>query len=233
MRWRLRRLRRLRRGLKVVAAAPATDHRASERFSRIEAKDLFLLKARHSWLVRRRVQSSTICADVCGMTTMGAAETRRPPLNMRMIISGLVFVLLGVIAGARQHRTGTWPTTTGEIQQSIRGGLRLFGWHTFTVTYSFSVDGKKFTVIEPLFARSSAQKRAVPAGLPLPGETWPITVAYNPQKPAEATIEAGLKTWPFVAGGLGVLLVVVALVMKLFPRAAGEEELPAGSVAPY
>ena len=167
------------------------------------------------------------------MTTFDSAETKRLPLNVRMVISGLVFVLLGLIAGARQQRTGAWPKVNGQVTQSIRGGIRLAGWYTFTVTYSFSVDGRKYTVLEPIWARRSPEHRAVPLGVPVPAENSQVPISYNPTRPSEATIDPGLKPWPFAVGGLGVLLVGMALVMKLFPRAAEAEALTAGTVAPY
>jgi len=127
---------------------------------------------------------------------------------------GLLFLAIGVVIfflGLRDHRTAKasagWPATEGSITHArIRvddRGETSESYHP-EITYDYSVLGSPYqgsrTVIGA--TKSYSSRRKAEAFL----ESFPIgkhvTVHYNPQKPDQSVLEAGV-----VRGAIGTLII--------------------------
>lgn len=88
----------------------------------------------------------------------------------------------------RAKASVSWPTTTGRITGS--GIKKVLFRRQPLITYSYSVNGAAYTSQRVSFAGGYKPKEVDPvlARYPVGSE---VTVAHDPQKPAEATLETG------------------------------------------
>ena len=103
-----------------------------------------------------------------------------------------------------------WPTTTGTITASqIK---KVVFRRQPQITYSYSVNGAPFTSQRVSFAGGHKPKEVDPilARYPVGSE---VTVAHDPQNPAEATLETGANKQ--VTAQLRVLLICFVLIVAV------------------
>jgi hypothetical protein len=103
-----------------------------------------------------------------------------------------------------------WPTTTGKITAS--NAAKVMFRRQPRITYSYSVDGAPFTSQRVSFAGGYKPKEVDPvlARYPVGGE---VTVAHDPQNPAEATLETGANKQ--VTAQVRILLICFILVVAV------------------
>jgi Protein of unknown function (DUF3592) len=128
-----------------------------------------------------------------------------------------------------------WPTTTGTITGSdIK---KVVFRRQPLITYSYSVNGQAFSSQRVSFAGGYKPKEVDPvlARYPVGGQ---VTVAHDPQNPAEATLETGSNKQ--VTAQLRVLLICFFLILAVnvlsyFVKSASRQSGPPrrtyGSVA--
>jgi hypothetical protein len=104
----------------------------------------------------------------------------------------------------------SWPTTTGKITASDT--VKVMFRRQPRITYSYSVNGAPFTSQRVSFAGGYKPKDVDPtlARYPVGGE---VTVAHDPQKPAEATLETGANKQ--VTAQVRILLICFILVVAV------------------
>ena len=88
----------------------------------------------------------------------------------------------------RAKASTSWPTTTGRVTAS--GIKKVMFRRQPQITYSYSVNGAPYTSQRVSFAGGYKPKEVDPvlARYPVGAE---VTVAHDPQTPAEATLETG------------------------------------------
>jgi hypothetical protein len=103
-----------------------------------------------------------------------------------------------------------WPTTTGRVTGSdIK---KVMFRRQPQITYTYSVNGTPFTSQRVSFAGGYKPKEVDPvlARYPIGNE---VTVAHDPQKPAEATLETGANKQ--VTAQVRVLLICFVLIVAM------------------
>jgi hypothetical protein len=102
----------------------------------------------------------------------------------------------------------SWPTTTGRITASDT--VKVMFRRQPRITYSYSVNGAPFTSQRVSFAGGYKPKDVDPtlARYPVGSE---VTVAHDPQKPAEATLETGATKQ--VTAQVRILLICFVLIV--------------------
>ena len=108
----------------------------------------------------------------------------------------------------RAKASVSWPTTTGKINGS--GIKKVMFRRQPLITYSYSVNGAPYTSQRVSFAGGYKPKEVDPilARYPVGSD---VTVAYDPQKPAEATLETGANKQ--VKAQVRILLICFILIV--------------------
>jgi hypothetical protein len=103
-----------------------------------------------------------------------------------------------------------WPTTTGRITSSDT--KKVMFRRQPQITYSYSANGNVFTSQRVSFAGGYKPKEVDPllARYPVGSE---VTVAHNPQNPAEATLETGANKQ--VTAQVRLLLICFVLIIAM------------------
>lgn len=130
------------------------------------------------------------------------------------IVSGIIATAWGAVLVSRARRRAQWPTTRGRIELSEPSSAEddLLPH----IEYSYTVDGRKFrrrldfpggTSPTPEFAASYVER--YPAGSE-------VKVHYNPERPEEAALEAGVHGGDWLVLAFGLCTIVVGLLMIAF-----------------
>lgn len=104
----------------------------------------------------------------------------------------------------------SWPTTTGRVTASDT--VKVMFRRQPRITYSYSVNGAPFTSQRVSFAGGYKPRDVDPtlARYPVSSE---VTVAHDPQKPAEATLETGATKQ--VTAQVRILLICFILIVAV------------------
>lgn len=103
-----------------------------------------------------------------------------------------------------------WPTTTGKV--TAAEAVKVMFRRQPRITYSYSVNGKSFTSQRISFAGGYRPKETDEILSRYPSGS-DVTVAYAPDKPAEATLETGANKQ--VTAQLRMLLIFFVLIVLL------------------
>jgi hypothetical protein len=136
-----------------------------------------------------------------------------------LVLGGIPMAMSGLWDGYRVMRSYFWPTTTGyvvSVKMEEIGSLPVSRWQP-RVTYSYSVNGRTFVSMQlsvsgPLEIGSESDARSyLHRYIP----NTPVTVYYDPVRPAESALEQSLseRTSRSLTFGLGACLVGVALLL--------------------
>ena len=110
----------------------------------------------------------------------------------------------------RAKASTSWPTTTGSITAS--GIKKVVFRRQPMITYTYAVNGTAYTSQRISFAGGYKPKEVDPVLARYPAGTA-VTVAYDPQHPAEATLETGANKQ--VTAQLRVLVICFIIIIAV------------------
>jgi hypothetical protein len=110
-----------------------------------------------------------------------------------------------------------WPHVEGTVLETELQAKRSF---VPKVTYQYSINGNTYTdkkeLFSPQFGGKDTRRQTSQKILAEYEKGGPITVYYNPQNPAESTVEIGVTWATFIKLGVGVLLFAVCTSLMLY-----------------
>lgn len=131
---------------------------------------------------------------------------------------------IGYDSTVKQHAAKSWPVAQGiVVHSSVREKEDSTGdsgtMYNAKVSTEYTVGGRRYRINEIYFAQSDAWStpsygaertvRKYKKGTQVP-------VYYDPERPAIATLEPGVKLWNYVSIGSGVGLMILGLVAFWF-----------------
>jgi len=135
---------------------------------------------------------------------------------------GALALVLGMMGLANEHRSKTWPSTSGTITHSemahkVTEGRRPINYYRVKPTYEYVVDGEHYSsdrlnLVELWEKRDVAQEHAKRYSV-----GTKVKVYYKPGSPNIAVLKPG------VGSGIGVLaqgavLMFIALILGLYSK---------------
>ena len=139
--------------------------------------------------------------------------------GLALLGGGLLFI--GIRSKRAAQASRAWSSTQGTVDSSqvITSGSQRSQWFKAQVTYTFTVNGQRYTSDKVFFgdARSSSRpkEQRVADRYQAGG---PVEVFYNPQQPQEAVLErrTGGSTMVYlVLGSVLLLMAMFVVVMGL------------------
>jgi hypothetical protein len=143
--------------------------------------------------------------------SLGGGLRQRHPVLALIFLIVFPFALYKAWQNVQMAKASTaWPTTTGKITASET--VKVMFRRQPRITYSYSVNGAPFTSQRVSFAGGYKPKDVDPilARYPVGSE---VTVAHDPQKPVEATLETGANKQ--VTAQVRILLICFILVVAV------------------